>query len=58
MWGIMNVNKRDMYSCILLKMNIHTKYQFVYAYPPAGGSELIVTGPFRDGVVSDNQFAE
>jgi hypothetical protein len=54
----MNVNKRDMYSCILLKMNIHTKYQFVYAYPPAGGSELIVTGPFRDGVVSDNQFAE
>ena len=58
MWAIMNVNKSDMYSFILRKMNKHTKSQFVYPYPPAGGSELIVTAPFRDGVFSDNQFAE
>ncbi len=45
-----------MYSFILRKMNKHTKSQFVYPNPK--GSELIVTAPFRDGVFSDNQFAE
>lgn len=32
--------------------------QFVYPNPPAGGSELIISAPFRDGVIRENQFAD
>jgi hypothetical protein len=55
-------NKRgkngNMYILLIPRNVFCSEYQFVYPGPPVGGSELIVSAPFRTGVIRENQFAD